>query len=141
MSSQEAVDIVAASQERQPQKKLNSFLAAQEVIVEAARRWKDEEGDYRDDITAVVIALPLFNEQGTGLATISTTKPKSSLLKSSSSSSHTLKPKSPRSPLFRRKKTPEKEKETDKSPAKKRGMLRRIISVKETDASPSGIKM
>ena len=32
----------------------------QELIVEAAHRWKNEEGDYRDDITAIVIALPLF---------------------------------------------------------------------------------
>lgn len=60
MSSQECVDIIAASTERQPGKKLNGFLAAQEVIAESARRWKDEEGDYRDDITAVVISLPCF---------------------------------------------------------------------------------
>ena len=60
MSSQDAVDIVAACSERQPGKKLNCFLAAQEVIAESARRWKDEEGDYRDDITAIVLALPLF---------------------------------------------------------------------------------
>jgi len=60
MSSQECVDIIAASMERQPGKKLNSFLAAQEVIAESGRRWKDEEGDYRDDITAIIVALPCF---------------------------------------------------------------------------------
>jgi len=64
MSSQECVDIVAASQERQPGKELNAFLAAQEVIAEAARRWKDEEGDYRDDITCIVLKLPLFKTSG-----------------------------------------------------------------------------
>ena len=64
MSSQECVDIVAASQERQPDKQLNAFLAAQEVVAEAARRWKDEEGDYRDDITAIVLNLPLFDSLG-----------------------------------------------------------------------------
>jgi hypothetical protein len=142
MSSQEAVDIVAASAERQPQKQLNAFLAAQEVIAESARRWKDEEGDYRDDITAVVISLPLFDDQGKGLATPSAPKVKP-LAKTPSAKS--LRPMSPRSPLFRRKKAAdkpaEKDKEAEKSPQKKRGMLRRIISVKETDDSPSGIKM
>ena len=30
-----------------------------ELIEEAAKRWRREEGDYRDDITAIVVRLPL----------------------------------------------------------------------------------
>ena len=33
--------------------------ACQELIEIASERWAEEEGDYRDDITAIVIKLPL----------------------------------------------------------------------------------
>ena len=33
-----------------------------ELIEEAAKRWRREEGDYRDDITAIVVRLPLPHE-------------------------------------------------------------------------------
>ena len=28
------------------------------IVLKAAERWEEEEGDYRDDITAVVISFP-----------------------------------------------------------------------------------
>jgi len=61
MSSQEAVDIVAKSKERQPNQELDATRAARELLVAAARKWKtDEGGEYRDDITVTVIKLPCF---------------------------------------------------------------------------------
>ena len=53
--SQEAVDIVSASL-RQGK---NVTQACQELIEASSARWVEEEGDYRDDITAVIIRLPL----------------------------------------------------------------------------------
>jgi len=53
ISSQEAVDIVNRSlQDGTP-------AACQALIEEAASRWRDFEGDYRDDITAIVVKFPL----------------------------------------------------------------------------------
>ena len=34
--------------------------AAELLIAESARRWKWAEGDYRDDITAIVVFLPFL---------------------------------------------------------------------------------
>ena len=55
IGSQEAVDIV--------QEKLaagaNCTQACQELIEQASQRWAEEEGDYRDDITAIVVKFPL----------------------------------------------------------------------------------
>ena len=53
--SQEAVDIVSASLREGK----NVTEACQDLINQASQRWVEEEGDYRDDITAVVIRLPL----------------------------------------------------------------------------------
>ena len=53
--SQEAVDIVAASL----REGRTVAQACQELIDQASQRWAEEEGDYRDDITAVVVRLPL----------------------------------------------------------------------------------
>ena len=39
--------------------------AAELLIAESARRWKWAEGDYRDDITAIVVFLPCFGEPDT----------------------------------------------------------------------------
>lgn len=53
ITSQEAVDIV--------QKSLHKGMhdACQDLIETAATRWQEEEGDYRDDITAIVVKVPL----------------------------------------------------------------------------------
>mmetsp|Transcript_2522 Transcript_2522/g.2484 ORF Transcript_2522/g.2484 Transcript_2522/m.2484 type:complete len:516 (-) Transcript_2522:142-1689(-) len=53
ISSQEAVDIV------QSYIHLGSTFACQQLIQTAASRWQEEEGDYRDDITAIIFTLPL----------------------------------------------------------------------------------
>lgn len=36
--------------------------ATQDLIEAAATKWREVEGDYRDDITAVVVRLPCFPE-------------------------------------------------------------------------------
>ena len=38
--------------------------ACKQLIQESAKRWREEEGDYRDDITAVVLFLPLMDLLG-----------------------------------------------------------------------------
>jgi len=53
ISNQEAVDIV------QNKIHLGSNVACEELIRIAATRWQHEEGDYRDDITALVVTLPM----------------------------------------------------------------------------------
>lgn len=53
ISSQEAVDIV------NDQIEFGCHAACEELIQVAATRWAEEEGDYRDDITAVVVQFPL----------------------------------------------------------------------------------
>mmetsp|Transcript_103822 Transcript_103822/g.224069 ORF Transcript_103822/g.224069 Transcript_103822/m.224069 type:complete len:448 (+) Transcript_103822:3-1346(+) len=53
ISSQEAVDIVQANIG------MGAHYACQELIQTAAVRWQEEEGDYRDDITAIIVTLPL----------------------------------------------------------------------------------
>ncbi len=45
ISSQEAVDIVNANLQ------MGAHFACQELIQTAAIRWRDEEGDYRDDVS------------------------------------------------------------------------------------------
>jgi serine/threonine protein phosphatase PrpC len=51
ISSEEAVDIVGKNIEKGASK------ACQLLIEAAANKWHEEEGDYRDDITALVIRL------------------------------------------------------------------------------------
>lgn len=53
ISSQEAVDIVNNSLHK------GMHDACQDLIETAAARWQEEEGDYRDDITAIVVKVPL----------------------------------------------------------------------------------
>jgi protein phosphatase 2C family protein 2/3 len=53
ITSQEAVDIVSA----QLQNNMGATRACRSLIEAAAARWHEEEGDYRDDITALVIRL------------------------------------------------------------------------------------
>eukprot|EP00934_Nitzschia_sp_Nitz4_P009133 Nitzschia sp. Nitz4//scaffold138_size62050//52546//54577//NITZ4_006398-RA/size62050-augustus-gene-0.25-mRNA-1//1//CDS//3329535797//9123//frame0 len=52
VSSQEAVQVVAENLDR------GATKACQALIETAAARWHEEEGDYRDDITALVVRLP-----------------------------------------------------------------------------------
>lgn len=54
VSSQEAVDVVAENLHR------GATRACQALIETAAAKWHEEEGDYRDDITALVVRLPLL---------------------------------------------------------------------------------
>lgn len=56
ISSQEAVEIVHGNLHR------GVAQACQALIESAAARWRDVEGDYRDDITALVIRLPLWSD-------------------------------------------------------------------------------
>lgn len=53
ISSQEAVDIV------HQHLALGAHFACQQLIQTAAARWQEEEGNYRDDITAIVLTFPL----------------------------------------------------------------------------------
>lgn len=53
ITSQEAVDIVGSNLEH------GCHAACEELIQIAATRWAEEEGDYRDDITAIVVKFPL----------------------------------------------------------------------------------
>jgi len=52
ISSEEAVDIVGKNISK------GSTTACQLLIEAAAEKWHQEEGDYRDDITALVVQLP-----------------------------------------------------------------------------------
>ncbi len=52
VSSQEAVKVVAENLDR------GATRACQALIETAAAKWHEEEGDYRDDITALVVHLP-----------------------------------------------------------------------------------
>jgi len=54
IESQEAVDIVYKH-------KSNATAACKALINESAARWKKEEGNYRDDITAIVVFLPVID--------------------------------------------------------------------------------
>ena len=53
-SSQEAVDIVGAIYRAGKPAK----AACTTLIAHSALRWRREEGNYRDDITAIVVYLP-----------------------------------------------------------------------------------
>jgi len=54
ISSDEAVKLVMAGE--------NASDGCQKLVLAAKQKWEEEEGAYRDDITAVVALLPLFNE-------------------------------------------------------------------------------
>lgn len=54
VSSEEAVQVVAGNLNR------GATRACQSLIETAAAKWHEEEGDYRDDITALVVRLPLL---------------------------------------------------------------------------------
>jgi serine/threonine protein phosphatase PrpC len=53
ITSQEAIDIVNSCIDQ------GCYEACEELIQVAALRWSEEEGDYRDDITAIVVKFPL----------------------------------------------------------------------------------
>lgn len=64
ITSQEAVAICQA-------KHPNATAATKALIKESAARWKSAEGNYRDDISAIVVFLPIFD----GLSESLTGKP------------------------------------------------------------------
>uniref|UniRef100_A0A7S2WD43 PPM-type phosphatase domain-containing protein n=1 Tax=Rhizochromulina marina TaxID=1034831 RepID=A0A7S2WD43_9STRA len=66
MSSQEAIELIHVQARGLGSESVHALRASQQVIREAARRWKDEEGDYRDDITALVVKIPAFLAAGQG---------------------------------------------------------------------------
>ena len=51
LSSHEAVAIVDGGIKRHPNGHMHAFHAAQELITTAAKKWKKEEGEYRDDVS------------------------------------------------------------------------------------------
>ena len=55
ITSQEAVAIVQACFAEN----MSTLETCQELIETAASRWQEEEGDYRDDITAIIVRFPL----------------------------------------------------------------------------------
>ena len=55
-SAEEAKDFTAP----RPADLLRPMEAAALLVKTAAARWKREEGDYRDDMTATVLYLPCF---------------------------------------------------------------------------------
>lgn len=55
MSSQEAISLVQRFSN-------DASAACKALIMEAAWRWKKEEGNYRDDITAIVCFLPAIDK-------------------------------------------------------------------------------
>lgn len=66
LTSAQAVEIVGANLSRSATK------ATQALIEAAAARWHDEEGDYRDDITALVIRLSeLWKDNNNNMGTTS----------------------------------------------------------------------
>lgn len=62
--SQEAVDIVAGVLREGG----SVTDACQELIGQSAQKWVEEEGDYRDDITAIVIRFPLPHQSSLDFA-------------------------------------------------------------------------
>jgi len=69
ITSEEAVEIVGANLSR------GATKATQALIEAAAARWHDEEGDYRDDITALVVRLSeLWKERPKSLSRAAASK-------------------------------------------------------------------
>ena len=58
LSSQAVVDMVASVKTLDP----NEICA--KIVAESARMWRAEEGDYRDDITVVVLTFPWLESYG-----------------------------------------------------------------------------
>jgi len=64
ISSDDAVASVAASL----QATNSATLACKRLIDAAIQQWKDNEGDYRDDITAIVMRLPALGRPAAAAA-------------------------------------------------------------------------
>ena len=58
ISSAEAVEIVRPFFEAEEP----ASVACTYLIAKAAYKWREVEGDYRDDISAIVVYLPLFDD-------------------------------------------------------------------------------
>jgi len=56
ISSQEAAELIAKTE--------HAADACEQLVKEAAERWRKEEGNYRDDITAIVTHLPFLEADG-----------------------------------------------------------------------------
>lgn len=67
ISNAEAINIVEAHQ--------NAHEACVAIINEATRRWRKEEGNYRDDITCTVVRLPLWGDVPSARAAGSVAEP------------------------------------------------------------------
>jgi len=55
------MQLVDEVQQRSGTGNLHASRAASDLVSAAARRWKEDEGDYRDDISAIVVKLPLLD--------------------------------------------------------------------------------
>ena len=66
IDSQEAADIVSGEKEGAFGKKapVHATEACEVLVQEAAARWRREEGNYRDDITAIITFLPFLEDWG-----------------------------------------------------------------------------
>ena len=60
LSSQTVIDLVATVKDLDPEK------ICQKIVDQSAYMWKVEEGDYRDDITVVVLTFPWLDSYGGG---------------------------------------------------------------------------
>ena len=58
LSSQTVVDLVATVKDLDPEK------ICEKIIDQSSYMWKVEEGDYRDDITVVVLTFPWLDSYG-----------------------------------------------------------------------------
>ena len=62
MTSQEACDLVNTTVIKYGSNGNGPDRACRSLIEKSSLLWKKNEGDYRDDITGIVITLPLFGE-------------------------------------------------------------------------------
>ena len=62
MTSQEACDLVNTTVIKYGSNGNGPDRACRSLIEKSSLLWKKYEGDYRDDITGIVITLPLFGE-------------------------------------------------------------------------------
>ena len=60
LSSQTVVDLVATVKDLDPEK------ICEKIIDQSSYMWKVEEGDYRDDITVVVLTFPWLDSYENG---------------------------------------------------------------------------
>jgi len=69
------MQLVDDVQQRSGTGELHASRAASDLVSAAARRWKEDEGDYRDDISAIVVKLPLLDGSSDGSSNSSNSAP------------------------------------------------------------------